>query len=74
MVDSGFRSGVDVLKAIALGAKAVLIGRPILWGASVDGKEGVLQVLRIFQKDLERAMKVTGIEKLDEANESILWK
>ncbi|MDK2781367.1 MAG: hypothetical protein PWR13_395 [Archaeoglobi archaeon] len=74
MVDGGFRSGVDVLKALALGARAVLIGRPILWGATVRGKEGVVEVLRIFERELKRAMKLTGVSRIEEIDEEILWK
>lgn len=74
MVDGGFRSGVDVLKALALGARAVLIGRPVLWGAAVRGKEGVIEVLRIFEKELRRAMKITGVSRIEEISDEILWK
>ena len=44
-VDGGIRSGVDVLRALALGARAVLVGRPVLWGLAVDGSDGVAAVL-----------------------------
>jgi lactate 2-monooxygenase len=46
LFDSGVRTGADIIKAIALGAKAVLVGRPIIFGLSVDGQEGVSHVLR----------------------------
>lgn len=59
-MDGGIRRGTDILKALALGAHAVLVGRPILWGLAVDGANGVRQVLEILRTELERAMKLTG--------------
>ncbi len=50
-VDGGIRRGTDILKAVALGAKAVLIGRPILWGLAVDGEQGVRNVLEILKNE-----------------------
>src|SRR6185503_8609623 len=47
IMDGGVRRGTDVLKAIALGAKAVLIGRPVIWGLACGGEEGVVDVLRL---------------------------
>ena len=63
-VDGGVRRGSDVLKAIALGARAVLIGRPILWGLSVAGEEGAAQVLQILRRELDEAMLLCGCTKL----------
>jgi len=60
LVDSGFRRGTDVLKALALGARAVLIGRPVLWGLAVAGEEGVTDVLRMFQEEVESALGLLG--------------
>ncbi len=59
-VDGGIRRGTDILKALALGARAVLIGRPALWGLAVDGAQGVFQVLEILRKELELAMVLSG--------------
>ena len=59
-VDGGVRRGTDVLKALALGANAGLIGRPILWGLAVGGADGARQVLEILREELERAMKLSG--------------
>jgi 4-hydroxymandelate oxidase len=60
LMDGGVRSGGDVLKALALGATAVLVGRPLLWGLAVGGEEGALRVLALLRGDLERAMQLAG--------------
>jgi 4-hydroxymandelate oxidase len=65
-VDGGIRRGSDVLKAIALGARAVLVGRPVLWGLSVAGEEGALQVLSILRRELDEAMRLCGCTTLDD--------
>ncbi len=65
-VDGGIRRGSDVLKAIALGARAVLIGRPILWGLSVAGEQGASQVLEILRRELDEAMLLCGCTKLSD--------
>jgi len=54
------RRGSDVLTALALGARAVLVGRPILWGLSVDGADGVTAVLQMLRDELRLAMQLTG--------------
>ncbi|CAF1022876.1 unnamed protein product [Adineta steineri] len=63
-VDGGVRRGTDILKAIALGAKAVLIGRPVIWGLAVDGEQGVRNILEIFQKELNLAMMLCGCQTI----------
>ena len=65
-VDGGIRRGSDVLKAIALGARAVLIGRPILWGLCVNGEQGALQVLEILRRELDEVMLLCGCSKLSD--------
>jgi 4-hydroxymandelate oxidase len=60
LVDGGFRRGTDVFKAIALGAAAVLVGRPTCWGLAVAGEEGVANVLRILRDEVENAMALSG--------------
>jgi isopentenyl diphosphate isomerase/L-lactate dehydrogenase-like FMN-dependent dehydrogenase len=68
LVDGGFRRGVDVVKALALGARAVLIGRPHLWGVACGGEEGVLRVLELYSREIDRALALgswDGIAKLD---------
>ena len=59
-VDGGIRRGTDVVKALALGARAVLLGRPILWGLAVDGERGVLRVLELLRNEIELAMALCG--------------
>jgi 4-hydroxymandelate oxidase len=71
-VDGGIRRGSDVLKAIALGARAVLVGRPILWGLCVAGERGALQVLEILRRELDEAMLLCGCTKLSHIARSLL--
>ncbi|GCE26569.1 alpha-hydroxy-acid oxidizing enzyme [Dictyobacter alpinus] len=71
-MDGGIRRGTDVLKALALGARAVLVGRPILWGLAVDGSKGVQQVLKILQTELERAMKLAGCPTVASINRALV--
>lgn len=72
MVDGGFRNGVDVLKAIALGAETVLIGRPVAIAAVGMGAEGVAFYLKQIKKDLEKAMILTGCHKLSDINRDLI--
>jgi isopentenyl diphosphate isomerase/L-lactate dehydrogenase-like FMN-dependent dehydrogenase len=68
LLDSGVRRGSDVVKAVALGAKAVLIGRPYLWGLAVAGQAGVERVLDILRMEIDLCLTLTGrgaIHKLD---------
>jgi 4-hydroxymandelate oxidase len=60
LLDGGVRRGTDVLKALALGARAVLIGRAYLWGLAVAGEDGVRDVLRILRDELELSMALAG--------------
>jgi 4-hydroxymandelate oxidase len=60
LVDGGIRRGADVLKALALGARAVLVGRPCLWGLAVNGEAGVRQVLEILRDELHLALGLAG--------------
>jgi 4-hydroxymandelate oxidase len=60
LIDGSFRRGTDVLKALALGARAVLIGRPVLWGLSAYGADGVQTVLGMLQSELARSMGLCG--------------
>ncbi|MFJ9034291.1 alpha-hydroxy acid oxidase [Streptomyces sp. NPDC102274] len=60
LLDSGVRSGVDVLKALALGARGVLLGRPVLWGLAAGGEDGTGEVLSLLGTELREAMTLTG--------------
>jgi isopentenyl diphosphate isomerase/L-lactate dehydrogenase-like FMN-dependent dehydrogenase len=71
-LDGGIRRGTDILKALALGARAVLVGRPILWGLGVDGASGVQQVLSILHTELERAMKLAGCPTIASINRALV--
>uniref|UniRef100_A0A914H1R4 FMN hydroxy acid dehydrogenase domain-containing protein n=1 Tax=Globodera rostochiensis TaxID=31243 RepID=A0A914H1R4_GLORO len=65
-VDGGFRCGTDVFKALALGADLVFIGRPIIHGLAVGGKDGVKHVLRLIRTELDYAMKLSGCPSIDQ--------
>lgn len=72
LVDGGIRRGTDVLKAIALGADAVLVGRPVLWGLAVDGRAGVGRVLGILRSELDRAMALCGCPDLSACTRDLI--
>jgi 4-hydroxymandelate oxidase len=71
-VDGGIRRGSDVLKAIALGARAVLVGRPILWGLAVNGEQGATHVLEILRRELDEAMLLCGCTRVEDIGEWVL--
>ncbi|PYM92216.1 MAG: alpha-hydroxy-acid oxidizing enzyme [Candidatus Rokuibacteriota bacterium] len=73
LLDGGIRRGTDVVKAIALGAHAVLIGRPYVWGLAVDGAAGVQRVIDILRDELEAAMALCGAPSLDRINRQLVW-
>lgn len=73
LIDGGIRRGTDVVKAIALGAKAVGVGRPIIWGLAVNGEEGASHVLQILRKDFELSMRLCGCKAVHEINKDILF-
>jgi isopentenyl diphosphate isomerase/L-lactate dehydrogenase-like FMN-dependent dehydrogenase len=60
LLDGGIRRGTDVIKALALGASAVLVGRPVVWGLAVNGAEGVRRVLELLRAEVELALKLLG--------------
>lgn len=74
IVDGGIRRGTDIVKAIALGAAAVHIGRPYVYGLASFGSEGVTHVLKILQQELLMAMSLLGCPTIQSINRSILWK
>lgn len=67
-VDGGIRRGTDVLKCLCMGAKAVLIGRPVLYGLAVNGEEGVKDILSMLKRELELAMVLCGIDDVRKCN------
>jgi len=71
-LDGGIRRGTDVLKALALGARAVLVGRPVLWGLAVNGAEGVCHVLELLRNELELDMALAGRPTLDSIDRSLV--
>src|SRR5215467_13287118 len=73
LVDGGIRRGTDVLKALALGAQAVLIGRPYLYGLAVAGAQGVARVINILRNELMMAMALTGRTAIGQIDRSVLW-
>lgn len=66
LVDGGIRRGTDVCAALALGARAVLVGRPALWGLTAGGEAGALQVLRLLRDELELAMTLLGCARVED--------
>ena len=71
-VDGGIRRGTDVLKALALGARAVLVGRPVLWGLAVDGERGVQNVLELLRQELDLAMALAGARNVSEITRDLV--
>ena len=74
LIDGGIRRGTDVLKCLAAGARAVLVGRPIVFGLAVAGALGVSHVLRLLRDELEVAMALTGCKTVAEANRALLMR
>jgi 4-hydroxymandelate oxidase len=72
LMDGGVRRGTDILKALALGAKAVSIGRPVLWGLAVAGETGVQHVIEILRDELSLAMALSGCAKLPDIDRSLV--
>jgi isopentenyl diphosphate isomerase/L-lactate dehydrogenase-like FMN-dependent dehydrogenase len=71
-VDGGIRRGTDILKALALGARAALVGRPILWGLAANAADGVSHVLELLRTELELAMALSGRPTLDSIDRPLL--
>lgn len=72
IVDSGFRRGTDIFKALALGADAVAIGRPYLWGLSAFGQEGVETVLDLLARELQIVMRQAGTTRIEKINRNFI--
>ena len=71
-VDGGIRRGSDVLKAVALGARAVLVGRPYLWGLAVDGQAGVTRVLELLREEYDLALALAGYSSTHSVTRSLV--
>jgi isopentenyl diphosphate isomerase/L-lactate dehydrogenase-like FMN-dependent dehydrogenase len=71
-VDSGIRRGTDVIKALALGARACLVGRPYMFGLAVGGEAGVARVLEIFRNEIEHSMALMGCATVSDIDESMV--
>ena len=74
LMDGGIRRGTDILKALALGAKAVLVGRPYIYGLATSGAEGVARVVEILRAELEIAMALTGRTSVKELDKSVFYE
>src|SRR5699024_1951452 len=72
ILDSGIRSGSDVFKAVALGADAVLLGRPYAYGLAIDQQKGVEEVIKNFKNDFELTARLAGCRDLKEINEAMI--
>src|SRR5438552_3083272 len=73
-LDGGIRRGTDVLKALALGAKAVFVGRPVLWGLALGGADGVRAVLDELRTELDTAMALAGCATLKDIESSLVLR
>lgn len=73
LVDGGIRRGTDIAKALCLGASAVLVGRPVVWGLTVAGADGVQHVLEILRTELEIAMALLGAPTISDLGPDLLW-
>ena len=72
LVDSGFRRGTDIVKALAMGAAAVLVGRPTLYGTAAAGEAGARHAISILRKEIDRAMAHLGCNSVSELNRNHL--
>nr|UNK06615.1 alpha-hydroxy-acid oxidizing protein [Psychrobacter sp. PraFG1] len=72
ILDGGVRRGIDVVRALAMGADAVAVGRPVLYGLGLGGAQGVQSVLEFLEQDLKTAMLLSGAAKLSDLNPSYI--
>jgi 4-hydroxymandelate oxidase len=73
LIDGGIRRGTDIVKALAFGAKAVMIGRPYAYGLSIGGADGVARVIAILREEFETAMALLGCASISALDRSVLW-
>ena len=74
LVDSGFRRGADVVKALALGARAVLVGRPMAWGVAAGGEEGASRAVAIFRDEIDRVLAFLGCARAEDLKPSFVLR
>lgn len=74
LIDSGVRGGADIFKALALGATAVCVGRPYVYGLTLGGSEGVREVLSNYLADFDLTMALAGCRSVDEIGKNALWR
>ena len=74
MIDSGFRRGMDVIKALALGAHAVFVGRPFLFAAACAGQPGVAHAIALMAREIDRDMALLGVRKIGECSREMLFR
>lgn len=73
-IDGGFRTGADVFKALALGAKAVFLGRPILWGLAAQGQQGVESILALLKNELEQTMHLCSASRIADIDSDMICR
>ena len=73
LADGGVRTGLDVVKMVALGAKAVLVGRAWAWAVAANGEAGVRHVLSVFKADIDTALGLTGQTSIADVDRSALY-
>ena len=73
-VDGGFRKGSDIVKALCLGARMVLVGRPALWGLAHEGKVGVANVLKCYRDEMEATMAAIGCNDVKSLSQTYLFR
>ncbi len=71
-MDGGVRNGIDVVKAVALGARGVLIGRPWIWAVAARGEQGLTDLLAVFQQEMEVAMALLGVNRVEELTPDLI--
>jgi lactate 2-monooxygenase len=74
LFDSGIRTGTDIIKALSLGAKAVLIGRPVVYGLAIAGKEGAKAVLQGLLADFDQSLALAGIQSVKDCGKETIKK
>jgi 4-hydroxymandelate oxidase len=73
LLDGGIRRGTDVIKSIALGASAVMIGRPYAYALAVGGADGVARAIAILREELETSMALLGRASIEDIDRSVIW-